>query len=86
MEFTYPQVLMWRAGTPSELTWRARPPRGCDVALRPRGRTTGGPREAQVVHRARTRGKRPRVSTRVHADAREGATWQEGLASEGPTG
>ena len=26
----------------------------------------GGPREAQVAHRARTHGRRPRVSTRVH--------------------
>ena len=25
-------------------------------------------------------------ATRVHADACEGATWREGLASEGPTG
>ena len=49
------------------------PPRGCDAALRPRGRATGGPREAQVAHRARTRGRRPHVSTRVHADARVGA-------------
>ena len=44
---------------------------------------TGGSREAQVVHRVRTRGRRP---TPVHADAREGATWREGLASEEPTG
>ena len=29
------------------------------VALRPRGRAAGGPHEAQVAHRARTRGKRP---------------------------
>ena len=29
------------------LTWRASPPRGCDVALRPRGRATGGQRGAQ---------------------------------------
>ena len=29
------------------LTWRAGPPRGCDVALRPRDRAVGGPREAQ---------------------------------------
>ena len=52
--------------------WRAGPPRGCDAALRPRGRAAGGPLEAQVAHRARTRGKRPRVSTWVHADARVG--------------
>ena len=48
------------------------------TALRPYGRATGGPREAQVAHRARTRGKRPRVSTQFHCDAREGATWREG--------
>ena len=78
--------MTWRAGPADELTRRAGPPRGCDVALRPRGRATGGPREAQVAHRAQTRGRRPRVSTRVHADAREGTTWRERLVSEGPTG
>ena len=77
---------MWRAGPADKLTWRAGPPRGCDVALRPRGRATGGPREAWVMHRAWTRGRRPRMSTRVHTDAREGTTWRERLASEGPTG
>ena len=76
--------MTWRASPADELTWRAGPPLGCDVALRPLGRATGGPREAQVAHRARTRGRRPRVSTRVHA--REGTTWREGLAYGGPTG
>ena len=46
------------------LTWRAGPPRGCDVVLRPRGRATGGQRGAQV---ALTRGRRPRK--RVHVGA-----------------
>ena len=55
------------SGPSGELTWRAGPPRGCDVALRPHGRATAGPREAQV---ALTRGRRPR--RRVHADALEG--------------
>ena len=50
---------MWQAGPARKLTWRAGPLRGCDVALRPRGRAAGGPREAQVAHRARTRGRRP---------------------------
>ena len=59
-------------GPAHELTWRAGPPRECDTALRPCGRAVGGPREAQVAHRARTRGRRPHVSMRVHADAREG--------------
>ena len=54
------------------LTWHARPPCGCDVALRPRGRAAGCPREAQVPHRTPTHGRRPRVSTGVHADGREG--------------
>ena len=63
--------MTWRAGLANELTWRAGPPRGCNVALRPRGRGTGGPREVQVAHRARTHGRRRRMSTRVHADARE---------------
>ena len=67
--------LTWCTGPPNELTWRAGPPRGCGAALRPSGRATGGPREAQVAHRARTRGRRPHVSMRVHADAREGTTW-----------
>ena len=61
-------MLTSRAGPDGELTWCAGPPRGCVVALRPRGRAAGGPREAHVAHRARTRGRRPRVST-VHADA-----------------
>ena len=46
--------------------WRADVARGCDAALRPRGRATGGPRGAQEAHSARTRGRRPHVSTRVH--------------------
>ena len=66
--------------------WRAGPLRGCDAALRPRGRAAGGPHEAQVVHRAQTHGRRPRVSTRVHADAREGRHMAGGLACKGPTG
>ena len=65
-------MLTWRAEPGDALTWRAGPPRGCDVALRPRGRAVGGPREAQVAHRARTRGWRPLVSTQVHVDARVG--------------
>ena len=43
------------------LTWRAGPPRGCDATLRPRGRAVGGPCEAQEAHKARPRGRRPRV-------------------------
>ena len=69
------------------LTWHAGPLRGCDAALRPRGRAAGGPRESQVAHRAQTRGKRPRVSTRVHADARVGHhVAGEGSAYGEPTG
>ena len=64
-----------------KLMWRAGPPRGCDVALRSRGRAAGGPREAQVAHRARTRGKRPRVSTQTPV---WGATWQWGWHMKGP--
>ena len=66
------------------LTCRAGPSRGCDAALRPRGKAAGGPREAQMAHRARTRGRRPCVSTRVCADARRGATWQGGRQVKGP--
>ena len=64
--------MTWRAGPGGELTWHAGPTRECDAALRPRGRAAGGPREAQAAHWARTRGRRPRVSTQVHADARVG--------------
>ena len=57
------------------------------MALWPRGRAAGGPREAQVAHKARTRGKRPRVSTRDHADARVGRHMARGgSAFGGPTG
>ena len=66
---SYLQVMTWRAGPGGELTWRTGPPRGCNAALRPHGRVVGVPREAQVAHRTRTRGRRPRVSTQVHADA-----------------
>ena len=51
------------------MTWHAGPLCGCDAALRPRGRAVGGPREAQETHMARTRGRRPRVSTQVHVGA-----------------
>ena len=64
--------MTWRAGPSDELTWCAGPPRGCDEALRPCGRVAGGPREVQEAHRARTRGRRTRVSTRVHVGARVG--------------
>ena len=47
----------WRAGPVGELTWCVGPAHGCDVALRPRGRATAGPHEAQV---ALMRGRRPR--------------------------
>ena len=74
--------MTWRAGQGGELTWHAGPARGCNVALRPRGRATAGPHEAPV---ALTRGRRPRG--RVHADAREGRTWHAGgFACGGPTG
>ena len=51
---------MWRAGSGGELTWHPGPARGCNVALRPRGRATAGPREALV---ALMRGRRPRGRT-----------------------
>ena len=55
------------------------PLRGCDVALIPRGRAAGGPREAQEVHRARTR---------VHAGPHGrpcGAPRGKGSVDGGPT-
>ena len=71
--------MTWRAGPGGELTWLARPARGCDVALRPRDRATAGPREAQV---ALTRGRRPHG--RVHRTPVRGATWHVGSHMEGP--
>ena len=70
-------MMTWRAGPGGELTWHAGPARGCDVALRPRGRATAGPREAQVVL---TRGKRPRG--RPEGTPRG----TKGFAQGGPTG
>ena len=78
---------MWQARPGGELTWHAEPPRRCDAALRSRGRAAGGPRDAKVMHRARTRGRRPRMSTRVHADARvRRHVAGGGSAFGGPTG
>ena len=79
-------MLTWREGPAGELTWRAGPPRGCDAALRPRGRAAVGPREVQKAHKAGTRGRRPRVSMRVHVGARVGRHVAEGSANVGPTG
>ena len=79
-------MMTWQVGLGCELTWHAGPPRGCDTALRPRGRAAGGPRKAQMAHRARTCGRRPRVSMRVHADARVGRHVARGSAFGGPTG
>ena len=74
-------MLTWRAGLGGELTWHAGPARGCDVALRPRGRATAGPREAQV---ALTPGRRPHG--RVHVGARVGRHVAGRAGSGGPTG
>ena len=68
------------------LTWRARPPRWCDAALRPRGRATGGPREAQEAHKAQTRGRRPRVSTSPRGRPCGAPRGMRGSAYGGPTG
>ena len=67
-----------------DATWRAGPPHGCDVALRPRGRAAGGPREVQEAHRARTRGKRPCVSTRSTRTPVRAPRGEIGLRLEGP--
>ena len=61
-----------RADVASGARWRADVAHGCDAALRPRDRAMGGPRRAHEAHRARTRGKRPHVSTRVHVGVRVG--------------
>ena len=75
--------MTWRAEPGGTLTWHVGPPRGCDAALRPRGRAVGGPRKAQEAHRAQTHGKRPRGSTWAPV---WGATWQVRLVDGGPTG
>ena len=54
------------------------------MALRPRGRAAGGPREAQEAHRARTRGRRPRVSTRSTGTPVRAPRGEIGLRLEGP--
>ena len=53
--------------------------RGCDVALRPRGRATAGPRGAQVAL-TRVAGGQADGSTWAPV---WGATWQEGSQVEG---
>ena len=68
------------------LTWRAGPPRGCDAALRPCGRATGGLHGAQVAHRAWTRGRRPRGPHGSMQTPVRGAMWQVRLAVGGPMG
>ena len=60
------------------LTWRTGPARGCNAALRQRGRAARGPREAQVAH---ARGRRLHGSTRTPV---RGATWKVGRQLEGP--
>ena len=54
--------------------------RGCDVALRPHGRATAGPRGAQVAL-TRVAGGQADGSTWALV---WGATWQEGSQVEGP--
>ena len=71
------------------LTWR-----GVDVArgtiarmrgaLRPCGRAAGGPREAQEAHKARTRGRMPRVSTQPCGRPCGHHVAGEGRQMEGP--
>ena len=78
--------MTWRPGPGGALTWRAGPPRACDAALRPRGKATGGPREAQEAHRARTRGRRPRVSTGPRGRPCGAQRGRRGLTYGGPTG
>ena len=56
----------WRADVARRTTARMR--RGTEATWQGRR----WPHEAQAAHTARTRGRRPRVSTQVHADARVG--------------
>ena len=77
---------MWRAGPSGEMTWRTGPRRGCDAALRPCGKAASGPREAQEAHRARTRGRRPHVSTGPRGRPCGAPRGKRGSAFGGPTG
>ena len=70
----------------AELTWCDRPPRGCDAALRPHDRAASGPHDAQVAHKARTRGKRPRMSTGPRGRPCGAPHGRRGSEGEGPTG
>ena len=55
---------------------------GCDATRKAMMQGRVGPREAQVAHKARTRGKRPRGSMRMPV---RGASWrEEGWKLEGP--
>ena len=70
----------WRADVAREATASMR--RGTEATWQSHGwpaRGAGGAQGADTW-------QKPRVSTRVHADAREGTTWQAGLAYGGPTG
>ena len=60
--------------------------RRCDAALWPRCKATGGPREAQVAHRARTRGRRPDVSRGPRGRSCGAPRGRRGSAYGGPTG
>ena len=84
-EFTYLQDDV-ASGPGGAMTWCAGPPRGCDAALRPCGRAEGGPREAQEAHRARTRGRRPHVSTGPRERPCGVPRGRRGSAYGGPTG
>ena len=54
------------------------------MALWPHGRAAGGPREAQEVHKARTRGSRPRVSKQSTRTPVRTPRGEMGLRLEGP--
>ena len=74
------------AGPAGALTWRAGPPRGCDAALRPRGRAAGAQSRCRrrIGRRHTAQGHAcPRGSTGMPV---RGATWQVRLAYGGPTG
>ena len=76
--------MTWRVEPAGTLEWCAGPLRGCDAALRPRGRATGGPRGAQVAHRVRTCGNRPHVSTGPRGRPCGAPRGREGRQMEGP--
>ena len=79
-----------RADVAREVDMGAQDQRGCDVALRLRGRAAHGPREGQVARRWHVwRGHVAGGHAGLHGSTRtpmRGATWRGGWGVKGPRG